>query len=363
MTDPAIEQQAPESPNYSGLADTLESAFDELKAAEEEDVAEVEASDEPTDEVAEETVHEEREASEEPAQEASEEEVAEEEVAYNEPAPERWPSDMKEVYEKLDPEARKIMMEGVYKPMQAQYTQTTQELSQMRNVVEPMLETINQHSGVFERQGMDPVTAFNRQMQWAAHFAAVGPEQGLNDMRAAYGFEASPAEEGEGEPYLTPVERAMKAELSEIKQHQLQQQHGQQQQQQQQQLQAHQNRVAETQQGLNEFVNETKDGKPTHPHVERVAPAMAGLIRGGLVSRTNEYGQAVPVRDVVAQAYKMACDMDSGLRQAQGSTGQVAKAKAANRGVVTKVPAGNVDVQAGPLEDDISALYDKLSRR
>ena len=54
------------------------------------------------------------------------------------------------------------MLDGIYKPMQRQYGQTTQELAEMRKGLEPMLESMNQYRGDFERMGVNPAEAFRR---------------------------------------------------------------------------------------------------------------------------------------------------------------------------------------------------------
>jgi hypothetical protein len=128
-----------------------------------------------------------------------------------------------------------------------------------------------------------------------------------------------------------------------------------------------QERAAEIQRGYNDFINEQKDGKPAHPHVEKVAPAIVGLIRGGLVPPVNEYGQPIPVRDQLARAYKMACDMDASIRPAstpKNHSRQVAKARAAGSvGVVAKSPAGQADVPERSIQEDLEATFERLSRR
>lgn len=363
---PVEKQQADET----SLEQALGEAFDEMEDGEEEISDAGEDFDEEAEEGDEETT---AEADETDDGEAQEEEVSDElkeeiqdaaDSDYSEPAPERWPQQIKEVYNNLPPAARKAMLEGVYKPMQAQYTRSTQELAQMRKAVEPMLKSLDQYRNDFERLGVNPVEAFQRQMAWAAHFARVGPEQGVQDMQAAYGLSKPEAGQQEQE-YLTPVERAMKARLDAIEQ---QFQQGQQQQvQAQQQAQQHAYRQKYQQIGseLQDFINEQKDGKPAHPHVEKVAPAIAGLIRGGLIPATDEYGRQVSVREQLNRAYRMACDMDPSVRAAssRNNAGQVAKAKAAGSvGVVAKSRAGQQDVSGRSLAEELEDAYDRLSR-
>jgi hypothetical protein len=339
------------------LEDQLSEEFDRMEAGEsEEEIEEVEETAEAeAEEVAEAEAAEEQAVAEEEQQEA-------EDSGYTEPAPERWPAEMKEVYNQLPPNARKMMMEQVYKPMQAQYTKTTQHLAEQQKTINPMLETMQQYRNDFERMGQDPVEAFRTQVAWAAHFARVGPQQGLKDMQAAYGQTAPEGQQDE--PYLTPVERAMKADLDALKQQLHLNTQGQDaylRQQQEQQQQAYVNGVRNE---LQSFINEQKDGKPAHPHVEKAAPAIAGIIRGGLISKTDQYGQPVSIRDQMAQAYDMAVRLDPSLARATGDTGQVKRAKAAQEAeVVANNPAGTAEVPEMSIEEQLDAEYDRMARR
>jgi hypothetical protein len=158
----------------------------------------------------------------------------------------------------------------------------------------------------------------------------------------------------------------MKTRLETLEQQVTHSQQAVQQQQVQQQQAVQQQRYQEVQSGLIDFINEQKDGKPAHPHIETVAPQITGLLRGGLIPATNEYGQAVPVRDQLAAAYKMACDMNPSIKTASGRSNQrqVAKVKAAEGvGVVAKSPASQTRQREGNISDDLSATFDSLSRR
>jgi hypothetical protein len=211
--------------------------------------------------------------------------------------------------------------------------------------------------------GINPAEAFRRQMAWASHLARVGPEQGMKDMAASYGMES--AQPGQEEQYLTPVERSLQTRVDQLTDAVQGQQLHSQNEQQAANDQFQKARFNEVQVGLQTFINEQKDGKPAHPHVEKVAPAIAGIIRGGLVNQANEYGQPVPVRDQLAQAYKMACDMDPSIRSAAvGNVGQVARAKAAQKiGVVTNNPVTGEPIETQSVSERIEDLYDKLNRR
>lgn len=368
MDSPAKQQQetAPEN-----LGDAIAATFDEMEAAENE---EVEVSEEENEEVSAETTGEEESPEvEEPEGEQEVSEELQEEIQeaadsdYEEPAPDRWPDDIKEVYNQLPPQARKAMLEGVYKPMQRSYTQATQELAGIRNKFAPMIETMENYRNDFERMGVNPEEVFRTQMAWAAHLSRVGVEQGLRDMSDAYGV--SPQQAGQEEqPYLTPTERAQQAQIDALQQQVTGQQQYQQQltaRQQEEQAAAHRNEI---QSNLTAFINEkTDDGQPKHPHVEKLASNIAGIIRGGLIRQTDEYGQPVPIRAVLNQAYDMACNLDPSIRTPlQNNARQASRVKAAQKvGVVTKEPAGqdNTDVDEMGMTDFISRTYDTLDRR
>lgn len=377
MNAPASEQQAP------SLNDELAAAFDEMESSEstesvEEEITDEQVSEEVDEEITseadeevsgeeeEESDHELTEEEETEAQQELNEEIEEAaESDFNDPAPERWPDEIKNVYNSLPPEGRQAMLEGIYKPMQASYTQATQEISRMRDTLNPMMETLHQHRNTFERMGVDATEVFRTQLAWAAHLQQVGPEQGLRDMAAAYGVTSiAPQEEQVQDEYLTPFERQQRAQLNEQGQ-QLQglinHLQGQEQSTNEQALQS---RYNEVQTGLQTFINETKDGRPAHPHVEKVAPAIAGIMRGGLVKQVDDYGQPVSVRDQMAQAYEMAVRMDPTINAASSATrtGQVRRTKRARSvDVVSKSPNAGTPRVEKSLQDDLSETFDSMA--
>jgi len=355
MNSPAERQESEKT--EKSMNEALADAFDEMLEGD-DDVTDVEEEEiEETEETSE------GEETEETEGEETQETQTTDEAEYNEPAPERWPAEMREAYSNLPASAKKALMENVFKPMQRQYGETTTNLANMRKAIEPMVEAMNQHRADFERMGMNPVEAFRTQIAWAAHLSRVGPEQGLRDMRAAYGLDKPKGQENEG--YLTPQERALKAKVDE-----LEKKFGTREQQEQHRLQAQaqesaQQRYNEVQQGLQSFITEQKDGKPAHPHVERVASQIAGIIRGGLVNRFDESGRPVPVREQLKSAYRMACDLDPSLRSAVQNTRQTAKAKASQSvNVVSKNTGGKeFDDNIFDLKSSVEDTYDKLSKR
>ena len=370
--NPGDNQQASEA--QPTLSEAIAETFDEMEAAAEDEENLEDEQVEETGQAEEEAETEEEDDQGEPAAEAGEDDPGEEpgeEVRddlddWDEPAPERWPAEMKQAYEDLPKAARKVMLEQVFKPMQRTYTQGTQELSQMKAALTPMLQSMQEHGESLQKMGLDAPEAFRRQMAWAAHFAQVGPEKGIEDMRAAYGLNAQ--QQGQDTPqeeYMTPVERAMKARLDQLESHLGQAEQTVTQRFEQEQQQAIQARAQSIRTELQSFTSEMKDGKPAHPHVDKVGHAMAGLIRGGLVEKFDEYGSPVPVRQQINQAYSLACQMDPSIRSTspRRSQEQVRKAAAANQTAVGNTTSGPAEVADRPIVDDISDLYDRLNRR
>jgi len=367
MGSPATEQQDTKSEN---IGDMLSETFDAMEA-EAEVNEEVEISEEDTETVVEddETTKTETEdvevAEVTEVEEKLETEIeAAEESDYNEPAPERWPDDIKAVYNGLPPEARKAMLDGVYKPMQRSHGDAMQLLAKQRQELKPVLDTMERYSEGFKRAGVNPIEVFNTQMAWASHLQQVGPEQGLQDMYKAYGLGEKGGQQ-KSDVYLTPTERQMKGDQDDLRQ----QVDSLRQDAQQRISQAYKDQTdankQEIESSLRAFINEkTPDGNPLHPHVDKVASNIAGIIRGGMVKMTDEYGNTVSMRDRLAQAYTMACDLDASIRTPSVNKGQVNKVKAAQKaGVVTKLPAGQDDADELSTTDFIEKTYDDLARK
>jgi hypothetical protein len=300
---------------------------------------------------------------EEVEQELKEEIEEAAEAEYSEPAPERWPDEIRQVYDALPPNARKAMLEGIYKPMQQSYTRSTQELAQMRNELAPFVQVLDQFKGDFERTGADPVEVIKAQVAWAAHFQRVGAEQGLLDMQQAYGVGGQQVGQEGNNQYLTPTERAFKQQIDALQAQVQGQATATTTQERQRQIDAQRAEINLT---LQNFVNEkTEDGNPKHPHIDRVASNIAGIIKGGLIAKADEWGNPVPLRDQIAQAYNMACNLDPAIRTPAVNPRQAKRVKAAQKvSVVTKHPAN----QAGEDDDlDIGSFiektYDQLASR
>ena len=370
------EQTVSERVESENLSDAIADQYDALEAessgmeeteTEITEDAEVEVSAEEAEETTEEleTEQVEEQVTEDTDLEEQQEVIAEEEPEYNEPPPERWTQDMRDIYSKLPPDAREMMVENVYKPMQREYTKSTTELSNMRKGLEPLMQMMEQHRGAFERSGMSMQEAIQRQTAWAAHFLDVGAEQGLKDMSASYGF--GERDDSNGDEYMTPVERQLKQQQDRIEQRLNQQDQASEKRTQTETEEGMQRRYQEAQRSLHQFANEQKDGKLVHPHVEKVAPQIAGLLKSGLVTQVDDYGQPVPFDIQLTQAYKMACDMNPSIKTVAASKlnkRQVERAKTAQSvDVVTTLPSGEASVADVPIGQSIEEIYDKLDRK
>ena len=362
MESPDKSQQETKSEK---LGDMISDTFDEMES-EVETEEEVELSTETETEVVEveEEVEEVEATSEESETETLNEEIQQAaDSDYNEAAPERWEQDTKDYYNGLDPKGKEIFLDRMFKPMQRSHTKATQEVADMRKEIQPVLDTMAQYRADFERMGVNPIEAFNTQMAWVKYIQDVGAEKGLAEMSKAYGVKGV-AKAGQ-EKYLTPTERAQQARIDSLQNTVDGMQNTQKQtneRSEQDQVERQQNEI---QTNLNTFINEkTDDGKLAHPHVDKVASNIAGIIRGGLIKKTDDYGQPVSVRDQLAQAYTMACDLDPSIRTPAVDKRQAGRVKAAQKvGVVTKNPAGHVSVSDElPISKFIEQTYDKMAK-
>ena len=341
---PVEEQQAApvaEVDDDMSLEDSLSAEFD--RQDNDDDPVEIEATDDH---------HEEPQEEQEP--------IVEEPVEYNEAAPERWPDELKTAYAELPASGKKAMLEGVYKPMQRSFTQKTQEMAATRKQLDPLLSIVNKHADSFQRAGIDPAAALERQMEWSAHFAKVGNDQGAKDLAAAYAGTGGQQDEA----YLTPIERKQQAELNDVKAQLQNVQNIDQQRTQQAQRNQHNQQQAQVQGSIQAFATEMRDGNLAHPHMSQVSTDMAKLINGGVVNSANEYGQPLSYSDRLESAYTMACRLHPSIPAVGNPSNaeQVRRVAAASREVVSKSPGGRPDVEPGKLSDDLSDLYDRLNR-
>ena len=367
MNSPADTQQ-----ESGSTEDLIASTFDELNEQSDGDLIPetgVELETETTT-AAPETAEVAEEASETVAEEAApetelaEEVKAAEESEYNEPAPERWTQDIQDYYNGLDPKGKEIFLDRLHKPMQRSHTKAMQEVAEMRKGLEPVLAIMKQYTPQLESMGVDPMQALQTQIAWVAHLNTVGAEKGLDDMRAAYGV-GTPKPRGQ-EEYLTPQERATKQSVEALQQQVAGMQANTKQTSDNALAEQQQNYKQEIHTSLQTFINEkTDDGKLAHPHVEKVASGIAGIIRGGLIPKADEYGNPRPLRDQIAQAYGMACNLDSSIRTPSPSTRQAPLIKAAlDAEVVTKTPAGHVSTTDDtPLDSFIEKTWEELNRK
>jgi len=356
------EESTPNEGQAKTREESLGAVWDKLNKENEEQEA-AQASEETV--TAEEEVVEPQTEDVEQVESSASQEASEEEVDYNEPAPERWPSEMKEDYNNLPPAGKKLMMK-VYKPMQASYTKSTQQLAEQRKQVEALDSIRQEMSDDFVRLGIDPIEAIRQQAAWARHLQKVGPEQWASDIVEAYGAKPT-AQTGQQDSseYLTPEERRLQGEVSEIREtlSSLQQQ---QQQAAEQSSQAKlEEQVIAARRSLAEFISAEVDGKPVNPQAQELLPQMAQFLDSNMVRKVDEYGQQVPFADQIKQAYEMAGAI-SGKRPmaTPPANGKVSQAKAANQiAVATEPSSSKAPVRPLNREDRIAADYDRLQRQ
>ena len=353
------------------LGDMISDTFDTMEAESTDEVEEVElSSDNETEtevEVEEETEVEEVEASseEEEIDTLNDEVQQAADSDYNEPAPERWEQDIKDYYNGLDPKGKEIFLDRMVKPMQRSLGKASQEVADMRKDIQPVLDTMSQYRADFERMGVNPIEAFNTQMAWVKYIQDVGAEKGLAEMAKAYGVKGNAKPAGQENAYLTPTERAQQGKIDQLQNTVDGMQKTNQQNTDnaaQQTVERQQNEIKEN---LTTFINEkTDDGKPLHPHMEKVASNVAGIIRGGMIAKTDDFGQPVSISDQLAQAYTMACELDPSIRTPRTSARQAARIKTTQKAqVVTKTPAGRVSAKDDiPISKFIENTYDKMAK-
>jgi hypothetical protein len=212
--------------------------------------------------------------------------------------------------------------------------------------------------------GVNPVEAFQTQMAWISHLNKVGAEQGIRDMALAYGVGEKP--KAGQEEYLTPTERGFKQQVADLTAKINEQSDTTKKftdTQRNDQITAQQNEVKSH---LDTFINEkTDDGKLAHPHVEKVASNIAGILRGGLIPKADEYGNAIPMRDQLQKAYTMACNLDPALRTPAPNPRQATLIDKTDKSqVVAKTPAGQVDTTVDePIGSFIEKEWERLDAK
>lgn len=252
MSESTAEQQPAAE---TSLSEDLEAVYNELATDETEEAPEPqqEAQNEPENE------------GEQEASESEEGEEAGEEGEGAEPekleAPEHWRAEHKEVFEKLDPEGQKFLLDR-HKEMEADYTRKRQQDSEMVKQAEQFqpIKDIFQHF-----PNREPVSTIK---QWAgiAYNLEQNPKETLQQLAKQYQVDMA-GESDYDDGFVDPEVKSLRDQLQTLQQSMAQQE--------QQQTQAQQEAVVSK---IREFSEaKTEAGEPAHPYFEELYPDMIRL--------------------------------------------------------------------------------------
>lgn len=234
------------SPSEMSLRESLAAALKEYSDTPEEPVA-TEAT---TESVATETV------AEPPAVQAQE-------------APQHWPSEKREMFSKLPPEAQTFILDR-HKEMESDYTRKTTELAEQRKPLEEFSRLFEPYKQQLELAGRTPAQV-TQQLLAAQSFLERNPIEGLKWLAQSYKVDLSALLPPKEDEYTDPTVLALKQELNQLKS-QLQQR---------EQAVQSQN-AAEVQRVITEFQSaKNADGTAKYPHFESLKPLMGPLVAQG----------------------------------------------------------------------------------
>ena len=232
------------APSEMSLRDTLAAALNEHSDTPEEPVA-TEAA---TDQAAPETV------AEVPAVQAQ--------------APAHWPSEKREMFSKLPPEAQTFILDR-HKEMESDYTRKTTELAEQRKPVEEFGKLFEPYKQKMELAGMTPAQV-TRQLLAAQNVLEQNPIEGIKWLAQSYKVDLStllPKEDEFSDPKVSALER----ELNQLKA----------------QLQSRETEVqrqnaAEVQKVITDFAStKNADGTSKYPHFESLKSLMGPMVAQG----------------------------------------------------------------------------------
>lgn len=280
----------------SGLDAIIESAF-------EADEPEEQISAEESDDFSEEEVLEEsNEQAEEGISDAGEEGEPEEQLIE---APEHWPQADKELFENLDQSGREFLLRR-HKEMEGDYTRKTQEFAQQRKEIEPIKQFFDTWEPYANKMGM-PLQVGLQKLLEADSALRNGTIEQKRQMLAQIASDYGVSFEDE-EDYADPAIKALKDELSQVKNQLSGYEHG-------QKKQTEESYKAEA---LALFNEKDESGNFKYPHVEKLQPQMTTLLQSGQAQGTS-------FREQLINAYEMAQWMNPETRQQLLASQQASK--------------------------------------
>ena len=290
------------------IADSLTAAFNESSEPETEE--EIEVSPEGASEEVEAESFDEVEAQEEDSEESEEPETVFQ-------APEHWSSDEREAFAALSPEAQELVLQRD-KAFQTGYQEKAQAISAITDALEPWKESLAQR-GVTADQAIRALFA-------AQHTLDANPIQGILQIARSYGVEdqlkSQFAPQADDDDFSDPEVKALKQEISALKNQISQTQQGFQQQ-----------STAAVQRQIEDF-STAKDGSGEllHPHFEKVKADMAPYVQNG-ESMEAAYEKAVWANPEIRSELLAAQQRAQKEKSEQEKVQRVRKAKKASRGI------------------------------
>lgn len=251
---PETVESTPVTEPANDLTSDLEAAFEQYQA-EEPEVPETPEADAPETPEGE---------GEEPEVPEGEEETPETPETPEEPekatAPEHWKAEHKELFEKLDPEGQKFLLER-HKEMEGDYTRKRQQDAELIKQAEAF-QPVNE---IFKHfPNLQPVPTIQR---WAsiAQSLEQNPKQTLQQLAQQYRVDLGEQEQDQG--FVDPKVQSLEQQLQSLQQSIVQQE--------QQKQTEQQNTVLTEIQKFSEA--KTEAGEPAHPYFNELYPDMIRL--------------------------------------------------------------------------------------
>lgn len=266
-------------------------------------------------------------------------------------APAHWPANVREMFAKQTPEAKKFLLER-HKAMEADYTRKTQELAGTKKLHDTIEEGFKPYDEEMRQLGISRDAALRELFGWHARWKA-DPAAYIRSVAELSKIDLKALVEG-GAGEEAPALVALRNELKELRDWKTQFTGGQQKQQHE-----------ATMQQVEQFADE-KDaqGKPLRPYFDEVAQDVAALIRA-----EKSQGKTLSLQD----AYDRACyanpttrakvlAADEAKRKAKDDADRKARAEAARKaadGTVTgEGSASSVAAKTdGSVRGDLEAAF------
>lgn len=267
--------------------------------------------------------------------------------------PSDFPADKREALGRLPVDAQKFVLQE-WKDMRGDYTRKTQEVAEHRKRIEPLLGVVERFKPYFQALGIPPEQSFSTLVQADAYLRNpnIPMDQKVNFVRnftRDYGIDLAPPQ-SEGTPeYVDPQIAAIKQEFSrEIG--------AMREKERQRELREQAEYGARLTGEIERFQSDTEaDGKPKHPHFDRVKPAMAALLKGGAaVDLSDAYDKAVRMdpelfNQVLEAERKRVSEAEEARRQEAVDKAKKAKTKGSDK------PAPRGDVRDKDLDSILKA--------